>query len=85
MVILTGVEKVAINFNTPTQQDLNELTVADVEKYIAEGQFAEGSMLPKMRAAIRFTTSGPGRRTLITSLDKLVEGLKGQTGTWVVP
>jgi carbamate kinase len=85
MAILTGVEKVAINFNTPTQQDLNELTVADVEKYIAEGQFAEGSMLPKMRAAIRFTTSGPGRRTLITSLDKLVEGLKGQTGTWVVP
>jgi len=85
MAILTGVEKVSINFNTPHQRELDELTVADAEKYIAEGQFPEGSMLPKIRAAIRFTTSGPGRRTLITSLDKLVEGLKGQTGTWIVP
>ena len=85
LAILTGVEKVAINFNTPDQQDLDELTVADAEKYLAEGQFPEGSMLPKIRAALRFTTSGPGRRTLITSLDKLVEGLKGQTGTWIVP
>jgi carbamate kinase len=85
MVILTGVEKVAINFNTPDQQDLHELSVADAEKYMAEGQFPEGSMLPKIRAALRFTTSGPGRMTLITSLDKLVEGLQGHTGTWIVP
>jgi carbamate kinase len=85
LVILTGVEKVAINFNTPRQHDLDELTVAHAERYLAEGQFAEGSMLPKIRAALRFTTSGPGRRTLITSLDRLVEGLAGQTGTWVVP
>lgn len=84
LAILTGVEKVSINFNTPNQQDLDELTVADAEKYIAEGQFPEGSMLPKIRAALRFTTSGPGRKTLITSLDRLVEGLNGQTGTWVV-
>ena len=42
-------------------------------------------MLPKIRAALQFTTSGPGRKTLITSLDKLVEGLNGQTGTWIVP
>jgi carbamate kinase len=85
MVILTGVEKVAINFNTPDQQDLDELTVAHAEKYLAEGQFPEGSMLPKIRAALRFTASGPGRKTLITSLDKLVEGLEGRTGTWIVP
>jgi carbamate kinase len=85
MAILTGVEKVSINFNTPGQQDLDELTVADAEKYMAEGQFPEGSMLPKIRAALRFTMSGPGRKTLITSLNKLVEGLKGQTGTWIVP
>ena len=85
LVILTGVEKVAIDFNTPSQQELDELTVADAEKYVAEGQFPEGSMLPKIRAALRFTTSGPGRKTLITSLDKLVEGLNGQTGTWIVP
>ena len=85
LVILTGVEKVAVNYNTAEQQDLDELTVAHAEKYLAEGQFPEGSMLPKIRAALRFTTSGPGRKTLITSLDKLVEGLKGHTGTWVVP
>jgi len=85
LAILTGVEKVAINFNTPDQQDLDELTVARAERYLADGQFPEGSMLPKIRSALRFTTSGPGRKTLITSLDKLVEGLKGQTGTWIVP
>ena len=85
LAILTGVEKVAINFNTPGQQDLDELSVADAEKYVTEGQFPEGSMLPKIQAALRFTTSGPGRKTLITSLDKLVEGLMGQTGTWIVP
>jgi carbamate kinase len=85
LAILTGVEKVAINFNTPDQQDLDELTVAHAEKYLAEGQFPEGSMLPKIRAGLRFTRSGPGRKTLITSLEKLVEGLNGQTGTWIVP
>jgi Carbamate kinase len=85
LAILTGVEKVAVNFNTPDRMDLDKLTVADAEKYADEGQFPEGSMLPKIRAAIQFTTSGPGRKTLITSLDKLVEGLNGQTGTWVVP
>lgn len=85
MAILTGVEKVSINFNTPEQQDLDQLTVTQAEKHMADGQFPEGSMLPKIRAALRFTTSGPGRKTLITSLDKLVEGLNGQTGTWIVP
>jgi carbamate kinase len=85
LVILTGVEKVAINFNTPDQQDLDELTAAHAEKYLAEGQFPEGSMLPKIRAGLRFTRSAPGRKTLITSLEKLVEGLNGQTGTWIVP
>jgi carbamate kinase len=85
LVILTGVEKVAVDFNTPQQRDLDELTVAQAQAYAADGQFPEGSMLPKIEAAIRFTTSGPGRRTLITSLDKLVEGLAGETGTWLVP
>jgi len=74
-----------IDFNLPSEQYLEELTVADAEKYAADGQFPEGSMLPKIRAALQFTTSGPGRKTLITSLDKLVEGLSGQTGTWIVP
>jgi carbamate kinase len=85
LVILTGVEKVAVDFNTPAQRDLDELTVAQAREYAAAGQFPEGSMLPKIEAAIRFVTSGPERRTLVTSLDKLVEGLRGETGTWIVP
>ncbi len=84
LVILTGVEKVAVDYNKPTQRDLDELTLVQAQEYIEQGQFPEGSMLPKIQAAMRFTSSGPGRRTLITSLDKLVEGLAGQTGTWVV-
>lgn len=84
LVILTGVEKVAVNFNKPDQRWLDELTVSDAYKYIEEGQFPEGSMLPKIQAAIKFTTAKPNNKTLITSLDKLVEGLAGKTGTWLV-
>jgi carbamate kinase len=84
LAILTGVERVAVDFNTPGQRDLDRMTLAEAERYIREGQFPEGSMLPKVQAATAFVRSGAGRRTLITSLDKLVEGLKGETGTWVV-
>ena len=74
----------AVNFNKPDQRDLDEMTLAECEQFIAEGQFPAGSMLPKIEAAMDFVKSGPNRRTLITSLDKLVEGLQGETGTWVV-
>ncbi len=84
LVILTGVEKVAVDFNKPTQRDVDEMTVAEAEAYMAEGQFPAGSMGPKIQAAIDFAKSGEGRKCLITSLDKLVEGLQGKTGTWVV-
>lgn len=84
LVILTGVEKVAVHFNKPDQRWLDELTVSDAKKYIEEGEFPAGSMLPKIEAAIKFTTSGPNRKTLITSLDKLKEGLAGETGTWLI-
>ena len=84
LAILTGVEKVAINFNKPDQKDLDEITIAEANEYISQGQFPAGSMLPKIEAAVKFTESGEGRRTLITSLDKLLEGLKGETGTWIV-
>lgn len=84
LVILTGVEKVAINFNTPEQKDLDKITLAECEQYIAEGQFPAGSMLPKIESAMAFVKSGKGRSTLITSLDKLVEGLRGETGTLIV-
>ena len=84
LVVLTGVEKVAVHFNKPDQRWLDSLTVSEARGYIAQGEFPPGSMLPKVEAAIRFTSSAKGCRTLITSLDKLEEGLAGQTGTWLV-
>ena len=80
-VILTAVEKVAINFGNQDQEWLSDLTVDQAEKYIEENQFAKGSMLPKIEAAIRFAKSGEGRKTLITLLDKAAEGIAGKTGT----
>ena len=84
LVMLTGVEKVAINFNKQNQRWLDEMTVTEAKKYIDQGQFPEGSMLPKIKAAIQFTETAKDKKTLITSLDKLVEGLQGKTGTWIV-
>lgn len=81
LVILTAVEKVAINFGKENQEWLSDLTVEQANKYIAEEQFAKGSMLPKIEAAIRFAQSGEGRSTLITLLDKAAEGIAGKTGT----
>ena len=79
LVILTAVEKVAINFGKENQEWLSDLTVEQAKEYIAEEQFAKGSMLPKIEAAIRFAESGEGRRTLITLLDKAAEGIAGKT------
>ena len=81
LVILTAVEKVAINFGKENQEWLSDLTVEQAKEYIAEEQFAKGSMLPKIEAAIRFAESGEGRRTLISLLDKAAEGIAGKTGT----
>ena len=81
LVILTAVEKVAINFGKENQEWLSDMTVEQAKEYIAEEQFAKGSMLPKIEAAIRFAESGEGRRTLITLLDKAAEGIAGKTGT----
>ena len=81
LVILTAVEKVAINFGKENQEWLSDLTVEQAKEYIAEEQFAKGSMLPKIEAAIRFAESGEGRRKLITLLDKAAEGIAGKTGT----
>ncbi len=81
LVILTAVEKVAINFGKENQEWLSDITVDQAKKYIEEEQFAKGSMLPKVEAAIRFAESGEGRRTLITLLDKAADGIAGKTGT----
>ena len=83
LVILTAVENVCINFGKPDQKSLSTMTVAEAREYIAEGQFAPGSMLPKVEAAIKFAESKPGRKAIITSLDKAVEALEGKAGTTV--
>ena len=81
LVILTAVEKVAINWGKENQEWLADLTVDQAKEYIAEEQFAKGSMLPKVEAAIRFAESGEGRNALITLLEKAREGINGETGT----
>lgn len=84
LVILTAVEKVSINFKKPDQKDLDRLSVADAKRYIQEGHFAPGSMLPKVEAALLFVESKPGRRAIITSLDKAAEALEGRAGTVIM-
>ena len=81
LVILTAVDQVAINFNKPDQKGLDKLSVAEAKEYIAQGQFAKGSMLPKVEAAVKFVESKPGRKSLITSLAKAKEALAGKAGT----
>ena len=81
LIILTAVEKVAVNFGKPDQRGLDELTPEEARKYIAEGQFAPGSMLPKVEAAVKFAESKPGRKALITLLEKARDGIAGKTGT----
>jgi carbamate kinase len=84
LIILTAVEKAAVNFGKPEQKWLDNITVAEAEQYCAEGHFAPGSMLPKVQAAMRFAASKPGRRALITLLEKARDGIDGKTGTVIV-
>ena len=81
LIILTAVEKVAINFNKPDQKVLDKMTVAEAKKYSDEGQFAPGSMLPKIRAASLFAKSGKGKKAIIGHLYKAKETIQGLTGT----
>lgn len=84
LVILTAVPKVAINFNTPDQQDLDVLTVAEAAQYIEEGQFASGSMLPKVEACIAYLQAYPEGKAIITSLENAAEAIEGESGTLIV-
>lgn len=81
LMILTAVDKVAVNFGKPNQKNLSSMTMAEAKQYIQEGQFAPGSMLPKVKAALRFQESKPGRKSIIASLDKAIEALQGKNGT----
>lgn len=81
LIILTAVEKAAIHFGTHQQQWLDTITVDQARQYCREGHFAPGSMLPKVQAAMAFAASKPGRRALITLLEKARDGIEGLTGT----
>lgn len=81
LLILTEVDKICLNYKKPNQQDLTHVTVAEAIKYIDEGHFAPGSMLPKVMAAIKFARRFPGKKAIITSLYKAVDALDGNAGT----
>ncbi len=81
LVILTAVDRVCINFNKPDQKELAEMSVDEARRFIAEGHFAPGSMLPKVEACLDYVTNTPNGTALITSLKKAKLALKGETGT----
>ena len=81
-VILTDVEGAYANYGKPNQEMIREITSGKLRNYAEEGQFKEGSMAPKVEAAIRFVESG-GERAIIASLGKLIEALDNETGTQV--
>ena len=81
LFILTAVDRVAVNFGKPDQKDLATMTIAEANEYIAQGQFAPGSMLPKVQAAMGFAQSKPGRKAVIGSLEKAVAAMTGESGT----
>lgn len=81
LIILTAVEQVAINFRKENEKWLKDLTPAEAKAYAAEGHFAPGSMLPKVEASVRFAESKPGRKAIITSLEKAIDAIHGKTGT----
>jgi carbamate kinase len=84
LIISTGVQQVALNFNKPNQQVLSRVTLAEARDYLKQGHFAAGSMLPKIEAVIRFLEKG-GPAALITDPANLTAALAGQTGTWFYP
>lgn len=81
LIILTAVEKVAVNFGKPDEKGLDDVSVKEAKKLIEEGHFAPGSMLPKVEAAVKFAESKKGRTALITLLEKAKDGIDGKTGT----
>ena len=83
LMIPTGVERVAIRFGAPDQLWLDTLTVADAERYAAEGHFGAGSMGPKIEAILRFVKARPGARGVITNGESIARALAGETGTWI--
>ena len=84
LLILTAVDKVYLNYNTDNQISLDELSVSTARKYIDEGHFAKGSMLPKIEACIDFVSGNPSKKAIIGSLDKAALAIKGESGTIII-
>ncbi|MFU2205451.1 carbamate kinase [Streptococcus pluranimalium] len=83
-IVLTGVDYVFVNFNKPNQTKLERVSVAELEDYIKEEQFAPGSMLPKVEAAMAFVNNKPSSKAVITSLENLGELIASESGTIIV-
>lgn len=83
LIITTGVEKVCVNFGKPEQKALGETRATDMHRYMEEGHFPAGSMLPKIEASLSFIAHG-GKRVIITTPEKLIEALRGETGTHII-
>ncbi|AYU54316.1 carbamate kinase [Staphylococcus debuckii] len=81
LIILTAVDYIYINFGKDNQEILKEVTVDEIKQYIAEDQFAKGSMLPKVEASLQFIENNPEGKVIITSLEKLDDALEGKVGT----
>lgn len=83
LIILTAVDYVYINYGKDNQEALGEVTVDEMNQHIADGQFAKGSMLPKVEAALQFIEKNPEGSVLITSLEDLGDALDGKIGTLI--
>ncbi len=83
LLLLTGVEKVALNYGSPSETPLDSMTVEEATRYIDEKQFSSGAMLPKVEAAVSFASSNKERKAIITSIDTALAGLTGKTGTLI--
>lgn len=81
LIMLTAVENVCINFGKPNQKAIEDLTIQEAKSLIKEGQLGKGSMLPKVEAGIKFAESKPGRRAIITLLERAIDAVNGETGT----
>lgn len=84
LLIVTAVEAAKVNFGQPDEQSLGEVSVEELRRYASDGQFAAGSMLPKVEAALQFVSQATGRTAIITSLEKTAEAINGQAGTRII-
>ncbi|MCF0218043.1 MAG: carbamate kinase [Malacoplasma sp.] len=84
LVILTAIDGVYINFNTPAQQKLTKVSASQLSQYIGQNQFAKGSMLPKIEAAIKFVRGGNNKKAIIADLKDLEKAIEEKAGTTIV-